>query len=240
MRGHIAAATRQKSTARRFVSILAVLEGTYSMLCTGETAVTTRPGRHGAYCRLIQWEIHDAPPASTTAPTAARRSALRGGPDARLVMPPRASSTRTVGVDSTCSRLVKSIRSAASISTNETPVSFPRHLGEQFPGRAAVGAYLGRELHEGRPRSQGGTEVRRAQHARGRRGPAGVSRIRCDGRCRLPGMEPALALTHDEPRRGCRGEDDHECYQPTDHDYSSTVDADGYSRYGDKCPQTRP
>jgi hypothetical protein len=40
--GHIAVATRQKSTARRFVSILAVLEGTYLMLCTGGTAVTTR------------------------------------------------------------------------------------------------------------------------------------------------------------------------------------------------------
>jgi hypothetical protein len=42
-RRHIAVATRQKSTARRFVSILAVLEGTYPMLCTEATAVTTRP-----------------------------------------------------------------------------------------------------------------------------------------------------------------------------------------------------
>jgi hypothetical protein len=40
--GHMAVATRQKSTARRFVSILAVLEGTYPMLFTGGTAVTTR------------------------------------------------------------------------------------------------------------------------------------------------------------------------------------------------------
>jgi hypothetical protein len=40
---HIAVATRQKSTARRFVSILAVLEGTYLMLFTGATAVTTWP-----------------------------------------------------------------------------------------------------------------------------------------------------------------------------------------------------
>jgi hypothetical protein len=39
----MAVATRQKSTARRFVSISAVLEGTYSMLFTEETAVTTRP-----------------------------------------------------------------------------------------------------------------------------------------------------------------------------------------------------
>ena len=39
----MAVATRQKSTARRFVSILAVLEGTYLMLCTAGTAVTTRP-----------------------------------------------------------------------------------------------------------------------------------------------------------------------------------------------------
>jgi hypothetical protein len=39
----MAVATRQKSTARRFVSILAVLEGTYPMLCTAATAVTTRP-----------------------------------------------------------------------------------------------------------------------------------------------------------------------------------------------------
>ena len=38
----MAVATRQKSTARRFVSILAVLEGTYLMLFTGGTAVTTR------------------------------------------------------------------------------------------------------------------------------------------------------------------------------------------------------
>jgi hypothetical protein len=36
----MAVATRQKSTARRFVSILAVLEGTYPMLCTGGAAVT--------------------------------------------------------------------------------------------------------------------------------------------------------------------------------------------------------
>src|ERR1700730_18347252 len=43
----MAVATRQKSTARRFVSILAVLEGTYSMLCTGETAVTIRPTETG-------------------------------------------------------------------------------------------------------------------------------------------------------------------------------------------------
>ncbi len=74
----MAVATRQKSTARRFVSILAVLEGTYLMLCTAGTAVTTRPVgavpasavlsdegafkhgacnygaiKHGAYCRLI-------------------------------------------------------------------------------------------------------------------------------------------------------------------------------------------
>jgi hypothetical protein len=41
--GHMAVATRQKSTARRFVSISAVLEGTYPMLCTEEPAVTTRP-----------------------------------------------------------------------------------------------------------------------------------------------------------------------------------------------------
>jgi hypothetical protein len=40
---HMAVATRQKSTARRFVSILAVLEGTYPMLCAGRVAVTTRP-----------------------------------------------------------------------------------------------------------------------------------------------------------------------------------------------------
>lgn len=38
----MAAATRQKSTARRLVSILAVLEGMYPMLFTGGTAVTTR------------------------------------------------------------------------------------------------------------------------------------------------------------------------------------------------------
>jgi len=38
----MAVATRQKSTARRFVSILAGLEGTYLMLFTDGTAVTTR------------------------------------------------------------------------------------------------------------------------------------------------------------------------------------------------------
>jgi hypothetical protein len=38
----MAVATRQKSTARRFVSISAALEGTYSMLCTAGTDVTTR------------------------------------------------------------------------------------------------------------------------------------------------------------------------------------------------------
>jgi len=35
----MAVATRQKSTARRLVS--SILEGTYLMLCTGGTAVTT-------------------------------------------------------------------------------------------------------------------------------------------------------------------------------------------------------
>src|SRR5487761_2492 len=84
-------------------------------------AYRDRAYRHVAHCRLVQWEIQGLPPASTTAPTAVRRSALRSGPEARLVMAPRASSTRTVGVDSTRSRLVRSIRSAASISTNETP-----------------------------------------------------------------------------------------------------------------------
>jgi hypothetical protein len=39
-RGHIAVATRQKSTARRLVS--SILEGTYSMVFAGWTAVTTR------------------------------------------------------------------------------------------------------------------------------------------------------------------------------------------------------
>jgi hypothetical protein len=43
VRGHIAVATRQKSTARRFVSILAVLEGMYLMLFAGWPAVTTKP-----------------------------------------------------------------------------------------------------------------------------------------------------------------------------------------------------
>jgi hypothetical protein len=38
-RGHIAVATRQKSTARRLVS--SILEGTYLMVFTGGTAVTT-------------------------------------------------------------------------------------------------------------------------------------------------------------------------------------------------------
>ena len=41
----MAVATRQKSTARRLVSILAVLEDTHSMLFTGETTVTTRLAR---------------------------------------------------------------------------------------------------------------------------------------------------------------------------------------------------
>jgi hypothetical protein len=41
-RGHIAVATRQKSTARRLVSICTVLEGTYLMLFSEGTAVTTR------------------------------------------------------------------------------------------------------------------------------------------------------------------------------------------------------
>lgn len=35
-------ATRQKSTARRLVSICAVLEGTYLMLFSERTGVTTR------------------------------------------------------------------------------------------------------------------------------------------------------------------------------------------------------
>jgi hypothetical protein len=50
----MAVATRQKSTARRFVSILAVLEGTYPMLFTGETAVTT--GETAVTTRLSDME----------------------------------------------------------------------------------------------------------------------------------------------------------------------------------------
>ena len=42
-------------------------------------------------------------------------------------------------------------------------------------------------------------------------------------------MEPALAPTQQEPRRGCRGEDDHERYQASNHAYSSTANAGGYS-----------
>lgn len=42
-RGHMAVATRQKSTARRLVSICTVLEGTYLMLCSDWTAVTMTP-----------------------------------------------------------------------------------------------------------------------------------------------------------------------------------------------------
>jgi hypothetical protein len=41
-RVHIAVATRQKSTARRLVSICAVLEATYQMVFTSGTAVTFR------------------------------------------------------------------------------------------------------------------------------------------------------------------------------------------------------
>jgi hypothetical protein len=44
-----------------------------------------------------------------------------------------------------------------------------------------------------------------------------------------------LPVAHDETRRGCRGKDDHECYQPTDHDYSSTADAGRYSRCEDNA-----
>lgn len=39
----MAVATRQKSTARRLVSICTVLEGTYLMLFSEGIAVTTRP-----------------------------------------------------------------------------------------------------------------------------------------------------------------------------------------------------
>jgi hypothetical protein len=38
---HMAVATRQKSTARRLVSICTVLEGTYPMVFSREAAVTT-------------------------------------------------------------------------------------------------------------------------------------------------------------------------------------------------------
>jgi len=105
---------------------------------------------HGGSCRPVWWETQarqmhcpfhrarlggywetgspwgiTAPSASSTAPTAVSRSALRSGPEARLAMPPRASRTSTVGVARTCSRRVRSIRCAASISTNATPSRAP-------------------------------------------------------------------------------------------------------------------
>jgi hypothetical protein len=42
---HIAVVTRQKSTARRLVSNLAVLEVTDQMLCNRDAAVTLRPAK---------------------------------------------------------------------------------------------------------------------------------------------------------------------------------------------------
>ena len=47
---------------------------------------------------------------------------------------------------------------------------------------------------------------------------------------RSPLVKPALTLAQRKPRRGRRGEDDHERYQASDHDYSSTVTSGGYSR----------
>ena len=101
----------------------------------------------------------------TADPSAAITSALRGGPTARLRWrrPGRAPGPSGWLYDPQPPGPGPSAPRRRSRRTS-TP-SPPCHLGQQFPGRPAVGADLGRELHQGRPRAERRAEVGGGQHA---------------------------------------------------------------------------
>src|SRR5690606_19473641 len=114
------AATRQKSTARRFVSSCSVKSRTSMMVIRRSTYCHFRLAFRDSDVRLIAGHALRSPP-STAAPRAAMTSGLRGAPVARRTMRPSASSTNTVGVRTTFRRRTRSRRDSASISTCATP-----------------------------------------------------------------------------------------------------------------------
>src|SRR4029077_3912603 len=66
------------------------------------------------------------------------------------------------------------------------------------------------------------------------------ARLGGERRRRPHGTEPALALPHGEASHGCRSENHYECYEATNHDYSSTGGGDRYSRHAPCRPIRAP